>query len=314
MRQIFYNDYGRLRSGWRFIFFLLAFLFLSTFFGLILQMVLVRLPVEYNQDSLFGFAAPFFVFAAAAILLGWLCGKIFEDLPFKTLGLSFTKNWLKDLILGLILGALSVLFAALIGIIFGGLTIQTNQTHDISQILSTLGISLAIFTVGAVSEETLFRGVILQTFFRAKLVWFAIVLTSVFFALVHLDNTNVSYISTANTFLAGIWFGVAYLKTRNLWFPIGLHLAWNWFQGAILGIQVSGIQKITLAPLLQAINTGPTWLTGGNYGVEGGIACTIALIVSMVLIWFLPFLKPTEEMLALTSEENPLRDEKIVNA
>ena len=74
-------------------------------------------------------------------------------------------------------------------------------------------------------------------------------------------------------------------------------------QGAILGISVSGINEITVAPLLQPANVGSTVLTGGDYGIEGGIACTIALIVSTLLIWFSPFLKPTEEMLALTSEE-----------
>ena len=84
-----------------------------------------------------------------------------------------------------------------------------------------------------------------------------------------------------------------------------MHLAWNWFQGAIFGIEVSGITSFTTAPLLQEIDAGPIWLTGESYGIEGGIVCTIALIVSILLIQFLPILKPTEEMLALTGEEKP---------
>jgi hypothetical protein len=170
-----------------------------------------------------------------------------------------------------------------------------------------LGISLAVFTLGAAAEEALFRGYILQTFARAKLAWFAIALTSLFFASGHSGNPNAGYISTINTVLAGVWLSIAHLKTRNLWMVFGLHLMWNWVQGAILGIPVSGIKELTTAPLLQVTNVGSTVLTGGDYGIEGGVACTIALIASGFMIWFLPMLKPAEEMLALTSEEIPAK-------
>ncbi len=150
-----------------------------------------------------------------------------------------------------------------------------------------------------------FRGYMLQTFARAKLAWLAIAFTSLFFASAHLNNPNATYISILNTALAGIWFGIAYLKTRNLWFVFGLHLMWNWVQGAFLGLPVSGITELTTAPLFRVSEFGAEQITGGNYGIEGGIACTIAIIFSTILIWFLPFLKPTEEMLALTSKEVP---------
>ena len=77
-------------------------------------------------------------------------------------------------------------------------------------------------------------------------------------------------------------------------------------QGAVLGISVSGINEITTAPLLQATNVGSDTLTGGDYGIEGGIACTIALIISTLVIWFVPIFKPTEEMLKITSEEKQI--------
>jgi hypothetical protein len=126
-----------------------------------------------------------------------------------------------------------------------------------------------------------------------------------FFAFAHFNNPSANWVSVTNTALAGIWFGVAYLKTRNLWFPFGIHFVWNWLQGAVFGIPVSGITEITTAPMLQQTEKGSEFLTGGGYGVEGGFACTIALIVSTASIYFLPLLKPTEEMLALTDQENP---------
>jgi membrane protease YdiL (CAAX protease family) len=208
-------------------------------------------------------------------------------------------------IAALILGAVSILFAALVGMVFGGLSFQLNHTNGQSAILLTLGISLGVFIIGAAAEEAFFRGYMLQTFARARLAWLAIAFTSLFFASAHLNNPNASYISVLNTALAGVWFGIAYLKTRNLWFVFGLHLAWNWVQGAFLGLPVSGITELTTAPLLRVSEFGAEQITGGDYGIEGGIACTIAIIFSTVLIWYLSFLKPTEEMLALTNGENP---------
>ncbi|MGI8884652.1 MAG: hypothetical protein ACR2IA_10470, partial [Pyrinomonadaceae bacterium] len=86
-----------------------------------------------------------------------------------------------------------------------------------------------------------------------------------------------------------------------------IHLAWNWVQGSILGINVSGLGDLATAPLMRSQDFGPVWLTGGSYGLEASISCTIALIVSSVAIWFFPFPKPTEEMLEMTSEERPKR-------
>ena len=146
----------------------------------------------------------------------------------------------------------------------------------------------AIVAAAAAFEEALFRGYILQTFARSNLAWLAILLTSVFFGLVHADNPNAGVISTLNTVLAGIWFSVAYLRTRDLWFVWGLHLMWNWMQGSFFGIEVSGLTDITKNPLLREIDTGPTWLTGTTYGIEGGIVCTVALIVSTIAIHYVP--------------------------
>ncbi len=305
MKQVFFNQFGRVRSGWRVIIFLLAFVFVSSLFGAIMEAILSRSPLGFNKGGLSGFVVPNFILLTLSIFVGWLCGRFLENLPFRAIGCWFTKNWLKDLFFGLALGAISILFAAFIAIIFGGMTIQSNRTSGSSAIILTLSISLAVFTLGAAAEEALFRGYILQTFARAKLAWFAIALTSLFFASGHLGNPSANYISTINTALAGVWFSIAYLKTRNLWMVFGLHLMWNWVQGAILGIPVSGIKELTTAPLFQVTNAGSTVFTGGDYGIEGGIACTIALIASGVLIWFLPILKPASEMLALTSEEIP---------
>lgn len=301
--KIFINQAGRLRSGWRFLIFLLFFLFLVGAANFIIKLTLSKFGIDYNPGTSLFISVNSSVSFILAVLAGWLCGKHLEGLPFRTIGVWFTKNWLKDLICGFFLGALTLGFAVLISVLVGGLKFDFNQVQESSAITQSLMISLAIFIVGAAFEEALFRGYMLQTFARAHLAWLAIALTSLFFAVGHLGNANATYLSSLNTILAGIWFSIAYLKTRTLWLAFGLHLMWNWFQGAIFGIEVSGITSLTPAPLFREIDSGPIWLTGENYGIEGGIACTVALIVSTLLIWFLPSLKPTEEMLVLTSEE-----------
>ena len=304
-KSIFFNQFGRVKSGWRFCAFLLSYFVLTVIFGLGSIALLSNLPIGFTPESLLALVVPFSIFAAIAIFLGWFYGKIFEDLPFRALGCWFTKNWFKDLVFGLIIGAVSIGLAALIAAILGSLTFQVNDSSGTSAILLTLAVTLLIFTIAAITEETLFRGYLLQTLGRAKLFYVGAILTSFLFATAHNNNPGANAFSWINTFLAGIWLAVAYFKTRNLWFPFGVHLAWNWIQGAFLGINVSGLSELASAPILRVSETGTKFVTGGDYGIEGGIACTIALIFSIALIWFLPFLRPTEEMLALTSEEKP---------
>src|SRR5205085_10431659 len=150
----------------------------------------------------------------------------------------------------------------------------------------TLGTSLLVFVFAGAAEELLFRGYPLQTVRRANLAWLGIFLTSVPFAAVHLNNSHaVAGFTFINTALAGVWLAVAYLRTRSLWLPLGLHWSWNWVQASLLGLPVSGIERIAPASLLRAVNAGPDWLTGGAYGIEGGAACTIALLISTLVIW-----------------------------
>jgi uncharacterized protein len=236
-----------------------------------------------------------------AILLGWLCGRVFEGLPYRALGAAFTKSWFTHFVSGCIAGAVTLSIGVATAAIFGGLSFNFDAAAGTTQLLRSLAVSFAIFAAASAFEEALFRGYILQTFARSGMAWLAIVLTSLFFGAVHLGNPNVTVLSTTNTILAGIWFSVAYLKTRDLWFVWGMHLMWNWMQGSFFGIEVSGITSISTAPLLREIDSGPAWLTGSTYGIEGGIVCTLAILASTAVIWLLPVAKPDPELHAMTS-------------
>ena len=281
IRQFFLDAEGRLRSGFRFVIFLLTFLLIVVVLTIPLEVVFRMLPKEIARP------AGLFVMLLAALLAGWLCARVLEGLPFRSLGISFTNGWWMHLLVGLLVGAATLSFAVLIAVAFGGLRFEMNPV-DSSALVTSLGTALVLLTLGAASEEALFRGYPFQTFTRAGLAWLAILLTSIFFGAAHLRNPDSGKLALLNTILAGLWFSIAYLKTRDLWFAIGMHFMWNWMQGALFGIEVSGFTDLAPAPLLKEMDSGPEWLTGTTYGVEGGIVTTIAITVSTAVIYFWP--------------------------
>lgn len=301
LATIFLDRTNTLRSGWRFAVFLAALVVIGGLIGSVVLAAFYTSQVTIPPGTGFYLALNAVLSLIPTLLVGWLCGKYLEGLPYRALGAWFTRYWLSHFVLGCVIGAITISIAVLIPAAFGGLQLSFNASAESSAVIQTLAVSFLVFAVAAAFEEALFRGYILQTFARSGLAWFAILMTSLFFGLVHLGNPNAGYISTANTMLAGIWFGVAYLKTRDLWFVWGLHLVWNWMQGAVFGIEVSGLTDITKAPAFVETDSGPAWLTGGDYGIEGSIACTVALILSTLAIHFLPFVRADQEMLAFSS-------------
>jgi membrane protease YdiL (CAAX protease family) len=284
-QSLFFDDEKRLRSGWRVGVFVAAFVVCV---NLLQAAVYVLVNAAFGRSvwkARLDFIIGAFILFASAALIGWACGAVFEKLPFRSLGWSLHRGWFRNAVIGTLVGALSLLLAAAIATISKGLRFSFDSA-GVSLIAKTLFVSAVVFVFAAAAEEVLFRGYQLQTLTRANLAWLGVALTSVEFAAVHLQNPNVvPALTFVNTALAGVWLAVAYLRTRSLWFPLGIHWSWNWVQGSLLGLPVSGISSLTRASFLHATNTGPDWLTGGAYGIEGGAACSIALVISTLVIW-----------------------------
>lgn len=286
--NFFLDEKRHLRSGWRLAIFAVAFLVCvqvshALILGL-LTIVLRRSALDIG-NSLWSVVAGHGSILFSAALVGLACGKLLEELPVRALGCSPHRGWLKNFGLGSALGAASLFLAAGLATLTRGIHFRFDPAGA-RLIGQTLAVSLVVFVFAAAAEEILFRGYPLQTLTRAHLAWLGILLTSVPFAVVHLANPNVvPGFTFVNTALAGIWLAVAYLRTRSLWLPLGLHWSWNWAQASLLGLPVSGIERLAPAPLLRAFNAGPDWLTGGAYGIEGGAACTVALLISTLFIW-----------------------------
>lgn len=308
---IFFNSFGRLRSGWRAAAFVALYIFITVVLGATAILILTALGYGAESGTAVFLTVNGLLSLIPALGVGWLCAKYLEGLPFRSLGASFTAGWLRNVVLGMVFGAATMAVAAAVAMAFGGLRFVPNNESSGTAIAFTLLTTLAVFAAAAAFEEALFRGYLFQTLLRSRHLPAALLITSLLFATVHNANPSASAFSWTNTFIAGIWFGVGYLKTRDLWFIFGLHLMWNWVQGPVLGIEVSGLTELMSAPLLRESDGGPDWLTGGSYGLEGGLAATAALIISTAAIWFSPFLKADEELVAMTSSEIPSGDQIV---
>jgi uncharacterized protein len=287
IQTILFGEDGLLRSGWRFAIFALLFVAGGTVFGALVMALLYSLSPQGRPASSTFLVVNGLASLAVAITAGWACGRYLEKLPFSALGVSFTGSWIRNFLIGLLFGAATFALGAGIGIVSGGLRFAANPAPT-GDILWTFLVSFLVFAAAAAFEEALFRGYILQTFVRSNLGLFGVVFTSLLFATVHNANPAATWLSWLNTSLAGLWFAVAYLKTRDLWLPFGLHLAWNWTQGSVFGVEVSGLTDIVRAPLMRESDAGPAWLTGGDYGIEGGVITTAAIVISTAILYFLP--------------------------
>jgi len=308
LHQLLFNDARRLRSGWRLGIF--AGLFVVLMFGVTAALRVIYALALYLAP---GLSAPNhsadlvfrFMLLGSSLAAGYICAWVLEGLPWRSLGLTLHARWLRDLLLGSAVGLVSLALATAIAFAGGGLRFSLSPM-PIESIGATVLVSAGLFIVAALAEEALFRGYPLQTLTRAGLIWMGVLLTSVPFAVGHLENPNAgSVLAFVNTALAGVWLAVAYLRTRSLWFPVGVHWAWNWALGALFGLPVSGITQVAPNPILIGNDLGPAWLTGASYGIEGGVACTVALLISTVYIWKTGLVSPTEDLKRLTSQENP---------
>lgn len=184
----------------------------------------------------------------------------------------------RELGLGLVLGA--TLLCASIGTIWvlGGLEMGGVDPQG------SLAPALALAIGAGVNEEILVRGVVFRLLEEWLGTWAALAISAALFGLGHLANPHATWASAAAIALeAGILLAAAYLVTRRLWLPIGMHIAWNFTQGGIFGVAVSGHES---HGLLRSVASGPEWLSGGEFGVEASVvSVTLCLAAAVVLLW-----------------------------
>ena len=188
------------------------------------------------------------------------------------------RRLLPDGMSGLAAGA--ALFSAVVGVLWllGSYHVVGVNAHP-HWIVAALTVGLG----AGIGEEIMFRGVLYRVAEEGLGTWFALLISALFFGAVHLGNPGATlWAGAAIAIEAGILFGLLYLVTRSLWVCMGLHAAWNFMQGTVYGIPVSG----TAADgWLVSTRTGPDWLSGGVFGAEASvIALGLCLLASAGLL------------------------------
>jgi membrane protease YdiL (CAAX protease family) len=290
---LFLNRHKELRSGWR----LALFVLLTAIVGIAVAAPLWT--VVRGSDALL------LAIAVAALGAGsWLMTRFVNRKPFTAIGLSFHPGTFRELGIGCLAGFLMMTAIVAVEYVLGYASPAWCRL-TVGEVLIVLGTSSLMFFLGAAVEELAFRGYYFQTLIQGITFLPATIAMAGLFGAAHLGNPNVSLFGIVNFMLAGIWLSIAYIKTRGLWLPLGLHFSWNFTQATIFGLPTSGIDFADKR-LLCTIHGGPAWLTGGAFGPEGGILTTLALLAGTGYILKSRSLAVQEGIITLDSLEDLL--------
>lgn len=221
----------------------------------------------------------FFAVAYTFILCYVFCSFV-EHRSIWSLGLRTHRKSVLNFVLGIFIGLLLITTVFLLEISLGLIRIEMNSKIEISYLVYGLLISLSV----AFMEELIFRGYLFQNALLSLNENQAILISSIVFGLMHVFNPNVNFLAIVAISIIGTLLALCYLKTQELYFPIGLHFAWNFFEGYIYGLPISG-EKVE--GVLVTTIKGAAWLTGGEFGPEGGLIGLIVPFIVTLVAFFL---------------------------
>jgi membrane protease YdiL (CAAX protease family) len=231
-----------------------------------------------------------------AVLSVWLAGRFLDRRRFADFGFHLSGGWWLDLFFGMALGALLMTGVFLIQLSLGWVVVTGTLESRLPGTPFWLAIlvPVAVFLCVGFYEELISRGYQLRNAAEGLnfpnigprgAVLLAWVLSSAFFGYLHAANPSATLLSTINVAVAGLMLGCGYLLTGELAIPIGLHITWNFFQGAVFGFPVSGL-RIGGATVLSLDQGGPALWTGSSFGPEGGLLGPAAMIAGILLTVF----------------------------
>jgi membrane protease YdiL (CAAX protease family) len=281
---LFSPDEKRLRAGWR----LALQVMLQVLLTLGLAIAALGLPQGLRSRALdigsgLGLGLSEigeFVTITASI---WIARRLLDHRSFASLGLKLSRRAALDVGVGICIAmvVMAVIFAVEAGLGWLTLTGLAWNNQSASQVGLNTVLFLAVFVLVGWSEELMSRGYHLQTLASGLNLAWGLVLSSAVFGLLHLANPHAALASVLGIFLAGLFLGYAYLRTRQLWLPIGLHVGWNFFEGVVFGFPVSGLDVYRLVKTQIA---GPVVWTGGAFGPEAGLIVVPGILVGAILI------------------------------
>jgi membrane protease YdiL (CAAX protease family) len=273
VKKIFLDPNGRLRNGW----------WILVFIALMVASRFVYTPVSRALQEL-RVPADLFEPLRFAFLLGvtWICVRLRRE-PLSSIGFVLDARWARELGVGTFFGLATALLAVAMIWAAGGVRLELDPARS----LATMAQGAWMFLFVALFEETLFRGFVFQRLVAGAGPWIAQISLGLLFAAGHWGNPDMHGATfawaTVELFTGAVLLGLAYLRTRSLAMPVGIHLGWNWAQGNLLGFGVSGFaQSGWFHPLLM---DRPEWVTGGRFGPEASIFAVVVDVSLILVLW-----------------------------
>jgi membrane protease YdiL (CAAX protease family) len=234
---------------------------------------------------------------AAALFTNWLVLRVYENCGLSALGLATNRAAARNAAMGLAggIGAASLVL---------GPALLTGAAHLVpaadQPAAWTMPFTIAMLAAGSVGEETLFHGYAFQILLRALGPYATVLAVGAVFALLHGSNPHATWFGLANTAGFGILFGYAFLRSRDLWLPIGLHFGWNCTL-PLFGVSLSGL-KMNVTGHEMVWTAGALW-SGGEYGPEASVLTSGVLLLLFVYIAKAPLGRQTAPLVDLPAEK-----------
>ncbi len=244
--------------------------------GALLAAVVRLVHTPSTTDSIWWTLAINWIAAVLLLAVLILVERLTTGRPPRAIGFDPRKA-IRDLAFGVALGA--VLFSA----VMLELGLSGHYRVTAFHVTPDIAIAALLLVADAITEELLFRGIVFRLIEEWAGTWIALVISAIAFGLLHAANPGATWVSTLAIALeAGVLLAAAFVVTRNLWLPIGLHFAWNFFEGPIYGTHVSGHTFLTNA--ISAHMSGPALLTGGSFGPEAGLPAIVTCLAAAALL------------------------------
>ncbi|MDS6114369.1 CPBP family intramembrane glutamic endopeptidase, partial [Streptococcus pneumoniae] len=203
-----------------------------------------------------------------------------EKRPIRTLGF-YRENFLSNLLKGFSLGLALFLLTLLGLVVLGQYRLESIHLNPYS--LAFVVFTIPFWILQGTAEEVVARAWLLPQLASRTNLKLAILISSLFFTLLHMGNSGLTPLSLVNLFLFGVAMALYLLKTDTVWGVAGIHGAWNFAQGNLFGILVSGQPSGT--SLMTFLPQGnQDWLSGGSFGIEGSIMTSLVLLLLIVYL------------------------------
>ena len=194
--------------------------------------------------------------------------KIYERRSISEFAIQYAG---RENILGFIAGGL------LVGSIIFVLLISESISFTVLNPLTIIFKPLILFILLALGEEIIFRGILYRITEQSLGTWIALIISAFLFGIVHITNDHADFLGILSAALAGVMFGVLYTISGRLWYPLAIHIGWNFFQ-YFFGLPVSGMDDFEY--FMEASREGPEWYAGGGFGIENSVL-TILMILGL---------------------------------